>query len=81
MTKKSISGYFTFVKGNHVTKKSKKQKIVLRLSAEAKFWSMANGVCELLWIKSAFKDLEIEYTKLMNLHCDNKATIQITQLV
>nr|GEV81046.1 putative RNA-directed DNA polymerase [Tanacetum cinerariifolium] len=37
---KSTSGYFTFVGGNLVTWKSKKQKVVSRLSAEAKFQGM-----------------------------------------
>lgn len=38
---------------------------------------MAHGLCELLWIKRVLKDLENKYTKHMNLHCDNKAAIQI----
>ncbi|XP_061346367.1 uncharacterized mitochondrial protein AtMg00810-like [Gastrolobium bilobum] len=50
-TRRSTSRYFTFVEGNLVTWKSKKQKVVARSSAEAEYKGMAQGVCELLWIK------------------------------
>lgn len=36
-TRRSTSGYFTFVEGNLVTWRSKKQKVVARSSAEAEF--------------------------------------------
>ncbi|XP_061348292.1 uncharacterized protein LOC133293706 [Gastrolobium bilobum] len=64
-------------KGNLVTWKSKKQKVVARSSAEAEFRGMAHGVCELLWIKSILQDLGICYNQPMELHCDNKAAIEI----
>ena len=40
---------------------------------------MAHGVCELIWIRNILRNLEIEYTKPMNLFCDNKAAIAIAQ--
>lgn len=40
---------------------------------------MAHEICELLWIKSVHKDLGVEYTQPMNLHCDNKVAIAIAQ--
>ena len=40
---------------------------------------MAHGVCMLLWIRSVPKYLGIECAKPMNLHCDNKAIIEIAQ--
>ena len=46
--RKSTSGYFTFVGGNLVTWRSKKQKVVALSSAEAEFREMARGLCELL---------------------------------
>ena len=78
-TRRSTSGYFTFVEGNLVTWKSKKQKVVARSSAEVEFRGMAHGVCELLWIRNILRDLGIEYATPMNLHCDNKAAIQNAQ--
>ena len=38
---------------------------------------MPHVVCELLWIKNKTKDLGFKYSKLLNLHCDNKASIEI----
>ena len=55
--RRSTSGYCTFVGGNLVTWRSKKQNVVARSSAEAEFRAMAQGICELLWIKSLLKDL------------------------
>ena len=78
-TIRSTFGYFTFVEGNLVTWKSKKQKVVARSSAEAEFRGMTHSVCELLWIRNVLRDLGIEYATPMNLYCDNKAAIQITQ--
>ena len=46
--RRSISGYFTFVGGNLVTWKSKKQNVVSRSSAEAEFRGMALRLCEAL---------------------------------
>ncbi|RVW89668.1 Retrovirus-related Pol polyprotein from transposon RE1 [Vitis vinifera] len=42
--RRSTSGYFTFVCGNLVTWKSKKQNVVARSSAEAEFRGMALGL-------------------------------------
>ena len=75
--RKSTSGYFTFVGSNLVTWRSKKQKVVARSSAEAEFRGMAQGICELLWIKRIVQDLGICLSKPMMLLCDNKASIAI----
>ena len=75
--RRSALGYFTFVGGNLVTWRSKKQKVVARSSAEAEYRGMAHGVCELLWIRNVLKDLRIKYREPMDLHCDNKAAIEI----
>ncbi|RVW42081.1 putative mitochondrial protein [Vitis vinifera] len=46
--RRSTSGYFTFVGGNLVTWKSKKQNVVARSSPEVEFKGMALGLCEAL---------------------------------
>lgn len=48
--RRSTSGYFTFVGGNHVTWRSKKQNVVSHSSAEAEYKGLALGVQELLWL-------------------------------
>ncbi|CAL2272271.1 unnamed protein product [Prunus armeniaca] len=55
--RRSSSGYFTFVGGNLVTWRSIKQKVVSRSSAEAEYHGMAQGVCELLWLRRLWRDL------------------------
>ena len=49
--RKSTSGYCTFVWGNFVTWRSKKQKVVARSRVEAEFRPIAHGMFELLWFK------------------------------
>ncbi|KAK3038196.1 hypothetical protein RJ639_030303 [Escallonia herrerae] len=70
--RRSTFGYCTFLGGNLVTWRSKKQPGVARSSSEAEFRSMAQGICELLWLKIILKDLKIKLETPMKLYCDNK---------
>ena len=74
---KSTLGYFTYVSGNLVTCRSKKQKVVALSSAEAKFWGMAKGLCELIWLRQLLTEVGFAPSFAMNLLCDNKAAIDI----
>jgi hypothetical protein len=76
--RKSTSGYFTFVGGNLVTWRSKKQKVVALSSAEAEFRGMAKGLCELLWLRRLLTEIGFAPSSEMNLFCDNKAAIDIS---
>jgi hypothetical protein len=60
-----------------VTWRSKKQNVVARSSAEAEFRAMAQGICELLWLKIILEDLKIKWEGPMKLYCDNKSAISI----
>ena len=75
--RKSTSGYFTFVGGNLVTWKSKKQNVVALSSAEAEFRGMTKGLCEILWIKGILKELGYPMETEIKMYCDNKAAIII----
>ncbi|KAM7506655.1 hypothetical protein LguiA_017108 [Lonicera macranthoides] len=77
--RRSTSGYFTFVGGNLVTWRSKKQNVVARSSAEAEYRGMAMGVQELLWLKFLLTDLGYPPREPMVLYCDNKAACDIAQ--
>jgi Reverse transcriptase (RNA-dependent DNA polymerase) len=77
--RKSTSGYFTFVGGNLMTWRSKKQKVVALSSAEAEFRDIAKGLQELLWLRRVMGDLGFEPKEAMNLFCDNKSAITISQ--
>jgi hypothetical protein len=75
--RRSTSGYFMFVGGNFVTWRSKKQKVVSRSSVEAEYRGMAQGMCELLWLRRLLRDLGFGPKKTMDLYCDNQAAIAI----
>lgn len=75
--RRSTTGYCTFLCGNLVTWRSKKQSVVARSSAEAEFRAMALGICELLWMKQVLEDLKIQCEGPMKLFCDNKPAISI----
>ena len=75
--RKSTFGYCTFLGGNLVTWRSKKHNVVVRSSAEAEFRAMAQGVCELLWLKIILEDLKIKWDGPMRFYCDNKSAINI----
>ncbi|GAV57746.1 LOW QUALITY PROTEIN: hypothetical protein CFOL_v3_01282, partial [Cephalotus follicularis] len=75
--RRSTSGYCTFMGGNLVTR-SKKQTIVSRYSAESEYRAMAQGVCELIWLKRLLNDLGIMHESSMRLFCDNKSAIIIS---
>lgn len=75
---KSTSGYFTFI-GNLVMWKSKKQKVVALSSAKAEFRGIAKGLCEFLWLKKLLTKIDFGPTSEMDLLCNNKAAIDISQ--
>ena len=79
MDRRSTSGYFTFVGGNLVTWKSKKQKVVALSSAEAEFRCIKNGLMEVLWLKRLMSELGLVSQKACQLFCDNKAAISIVE--
>ncbi|KAL1224865.1 Retrovirus-related Pol polyprotein from transposon RE2 [Cardamine amara subsp. amara] len=75
--RKSTTGYCTLFGGNLVTWRSKKQKMISRSSADAEYRAMANTTGQLVWIKGLLKDLGIESSEPITLHCDNQAAIHI----
>jgi len=75
--RKSTTGYCMFLGGNLETQRSKKQNVVARSSPEAEFRAMAQGMCELLWLKIILNDLKVACEEPMILYCDNKSAISI----
>jgi hypothetical protein len=74
---RSTSGYCTFVGGNLVTWRSKKQNVISRSSAEAEYRAMAHTASEMLWVCSLLRDLGIDIPTPMQMFCDNQAAIFI----
>ena len=77
LDRKSTTGFCTFIGGNLVTWKSKKQTVVARSSAEAEYRAMASTACELIWLKLLLEDLGIQCKPPIFLHCDNQAAMHI----
>ena len=73
----STTGYCTFLRGNLVTWRTKKQNVVARSFTKLEFRAIAQGLCELLWLKIILDDLRIKWDGLMKLYCDNKSAINI----
>ena len=63
--------------GKFGTWKSKKQTVVSRGSAKAKF--MSHEICEGMWLKRLLNKLIIQDEKLLHMFCDNQATISIAK--
>ncbi|XP_070675774.1 secreted RxLR effector protein 161-like [Malus domestica] len=75
--RRSTSGYFTFVGGNLVTWRSKKQNVVARSTAEAKYRGMAHGICELLWLRILLTEIGFKPHGAMLLYYDNQVAREI----
>ena len=76
--KRSTTGFYTYVWGNLVTWKSKKQSVVARNSVEAEFKAVAQGIYEGLWLQKLLEELHIIVELSIKLYCDNKAAICIS---
>ena len=76
--RKSTTDYCTYVWGNLVTWRSKKQSVVARSSVEAEFRAVAQGMCEGLWLQKLLEELHITVELLIKLYCNNKALISIS---
>ncbi|KAK9911087.1 hypothetical protein M0R45_035010 [Rubus argutus] len=77
LDRKSTTGFCTFVGGNLVTWRSKKQTVVARSSAEAEYRAMASTSCELIWLKGLLSNLGFPSNQPMSLFCDNQAAMHI----
>ena len=74
---KSVTGFDIKIGESLVSCKSKKQNTVSRSSAEAEYRNMATTETELVWLQGLLKELVAEIDLPMELHCDNKAAMQI----
>lgn len=76
---RSTSGYCSYVWGNLVTWRSKKQSVVSRSSAEAEFRALAHGICEGIWLKRVLQELKVPISGSMKVLCDNQSAINIAK--
>ncbi|XP_021802654.1 uncharacterized protein LOC110746726 [Prunus avium] len=79
--RRSTSGYFTFVGGNLVTCRSKKQNVVSRSSAESEYRGIAQGVCEILWLRWLLAEIGFRPDAATKLYCDNHSAFEIANIL
>ncbi|CAL1383720.1 unnamed protein product [Linum trigynum] len=78
-TRRSITGYCTFLGDSLITWKAKKQAIVSKSSSEAEYRALSQLSCEIQWITQLLKDLNVEYQGPATVFCDNKSTIHMAE--
>ncbi|CAN1791793.1 Retrovirus-related Pol polyprotein from transposon TNT 1-94, partial [Linum perenne] len=77
--RRSTTGYCSYVFGNLVTWRSKKQNVVSRSSAESEYRSLAQGICEGIWLKRVLQDLKMENKSAIHVYCDSQSAISIAK--
>ncbi|KAL6270194.1 hypothetical protein ACE6H2_027105 [Prunus campanulata] len=73
----STLGYFTFVGGNLIMWRSKKQNVVSRSSAEFEYKGIAQGVCEILCLRWLLAEIGFRPNAATKLHCHNQSAFEI----
>jgi len=79
VTRKFTSGLCVFLGSNLLLWSSRKQSIVARSVGEANYQAMAQGVTEVMWLKSLFTELGYSLSHVPVLWCDNLATKSIAE--
>nr|XP_043614801.1 secreted RxLR effector protein 161-like [Erigeron canadensis] len=77
--RRSTSRYFSIIRGNLVTWKCKKQKVVSLSSAEAEFQGISKGLAEALWLNKLMTELGFSPKESIQIMSDNEAAIQISE--
>ena len=77
MDYRSTTGYCTFLGGNLVTWRSKKQNLISKSSTEVEFRAMSKGIDEVMWTRNLLDELKISYIKPIDIRCDNQSAICI----
>jgi len=74
--RKSITSYCTFVGGNLVTWRSKKQD-AFRSNADAEYRAIAYTTCEMMCLKNLLLEFGFSHLSPMLIFCDNQSAIYI----
>ncbi|XP_020677250.1 uncharacterized protein LOC110095891 [Dendrobium catenatum] len=77
LTRKSTSGYCTFLGANLVSWTVKKQKTVSRSSTESEYRALAAATADILWLQRLISDFGITSAEPTQLFCDNTSAIAL----
>ncbi|GAB2277530.1 hypothetical protein Dimus_039233 [Dionaea muscipula] len=78
ITRRSTTGYCTFLESNIVSWCAKKQPTVSRSSSEAEYRAMAHAAAELTWLTFLLRALCIPLPSPALLFCDNMSSLSMT---
>ncbi|KAK6143111.1 hypothetical protein DH2020_023459 [Rehmannia glutinosa] len=76
--RKSTTGLCVFLGSNIISWSSKKQRTVARSSTEAEYRSLASVTCDVLWLRSLLKELNIPQQKPTTVWVDNIGAVLLS---
>ncbi|XP_043714507.1 uncharacterized mitochondrial protein AtMg00810-like [Telopea speciosissima] len=77
LTRRSTTGFCTFLGANCISWSAKKQSTVSRSSTEAEYRAMASTIAELTWLTFLLWDLGIPQYSPITLFCDNISALHM----
>ncbi|KAK2972647.1 hypothetical protein RJ640_003025 [Escallonia rubra] len=77
-SRRSTTGFCTFLGSNCISWSAKKQSTVARSSAEAEYRAMASTTAELTWLSFLLRDIGIVQHHPATLFCDNLAALYMS---
>ncbi|KAI0531187.1 hypothetical protein KFK09_000740 [Dendrobium nobile] len=77
LTRKSTSGFCTFLGDTIVSWTVKKQPTVSRSSTESENRVLASATADTIWIKRLLADFHISHSQPVDIYCDNTSTIAL----
>ncbi|KAK2986127.1 hypothetical protein RJ640_024676 [Escallonia rubra] len=78
LTRRSTTGYCTFLGGNCISWSAKKQPTVARSSAEAEYRALASTAAEITWLTFILRDIGFPVSQPPTIFCDNIAALHLT---
>ncbi|PKU80787.1 Retrovirus-related Pol polyprotein from transposon TNT 1-94 [Dendrobium catenatum] len=76
-TRKSISGYCSFLGQNLISWTVKKQSTVARSSTESEYRSLAALTADVIWLRRILAEFGISPDQPTDMHCDNTSAIAL----
>ncbi|PKU68032.1 Retrovirus-related Pol polyprotein from transposon TNT 1-94 [Dendrobium catenatum] len=77
ITRKSTSGFCTYLGDTLVSWTVKKQPTVSRSSTESEYRALASATADTIWIKRLLADFRITHNQPIDIFCDNMSTIAL----
>uniref|UniRef100_A0A2N9EXT0 Uncharacterized protein n=1 Tax=Fagus sylvatica TaxID=28930 RepID=A0A2N9EXT0_FAGSY len=78
ITRRSTTGFCTFLGSNCISWSAKKQPTVSRSSTEAEYRAMASTAAELTWLSFILRDIGIYQAQPPTLFCDNLSALHMS---